>query len=114
MITKSEYIFALACIPSRILLTLFAKDHYHPVMSIISLIVAVQFFRLWRNPGLRPTGIETFGTPIWWGDMRSVHALLWLLFAITSFQGREYAWKFLALDVIVGLVNFLFLKPRGA
>ena len=111
MITKSDYVFALACIPSRILITLFAMKNHHPVLSIISLIVAIQF---WLNPGIRPTGIETFGTPIWWSDMRSVHALLWLMFAITNFQGKEYAWKFLALDVIVGLVNFLFLKPRGA
>lgn len=113
MTTKSEYLFIFGCIPARILLTLFARKHPDPLNSAVAAIIALGFAHLWLNPGLRSKGIETFGAPIWWSRERGIHALLWTLFAISNLQGKQYAWKFLAIDVVVGLINFLFLKPRN-
>jgi len=45
--------------------------------------------------------------------MRAIHATLWIGFAVAKLMGYDWAWKLLALDVILGLVSFFFLKPRN-
>lgn len=106
----SEYLFALGCIPSRTLIALWAKDNQPTWFIAIAALVALSFFRLWLNPELRPVGVETFGKPIWWNQMRIIHAILWMSFALAALQGRDWAWKLLALDVILGLASFFFIK----
>ena len=110
MITKSEYLFALACIPSRTLIALWAKDNQPVWLIALALAVAAGFFRLWLNPSIRAKGLETFGQPIWWNQMRVVHAALWLGFALAAIQGKPWAWRLLALDAVVGLASIFFIK----
>ena len=108
-ISKSDLLFLGGCIPSRILLTMFAQNP-NPIMLILASVVSLGFLRLWLNPSLRPTGIETFGKPIWWHDIRIIHALLWGLFVVAAIMEQPWAWKLLAVDVIVGLFSFFFIK----
>ena len=116
MVTKSEYLFAFLCIPSRIILALLARDRLTsgegiPMWArVLAIAVGFSFLRLWLNPGLRPTGPETFGKPIWWNSVRPIHAILWISFAIAALMDKEYAWKFLAADVIIGLTSLYFIK----
>ena len=101
--------FLLMCIPTRIVLTLLAKK---PSLALIiaAVVLSVSFLVLSLNPSLRTKGWETMGQPIWWHDMRIVHAALWGSFAVAAHTGKPYAWKFLALDTLIGLASFFFLK----
>lgn len=110
MVTKSEILFVFGCIPVRSLLALYARENPHPILIAMGLMYAIRSIQLWLKPSLRPSGPETFGAPIWWNSMRPIHALLWLLFVISALMKKEYAWKFLALDVVLGLSSVFFLK----
>ena len=110
MVSRSELLFAFGCVPMRTLVALYARENPHPLLILMSIIYVLRSIQLWRNPSLRPSGPETFGAPIWWNSMRPIHALLWLLFAISAIMKKEYAWKFLALDVVLGLASIFFLK----
>jgi hypothetical protein len=113
MIDRSELAFLALCIPSRIAIALIAPQ-INPNFSVpVALIFGLGFLRLYLNPSLRLTGPETLGRPIWWNDARSFHAALWIGFAVATYMGYDWAWKLLALDVIVGLISFFFLKPRN-
>ena len=105
---RSELLFAFMCIPTRILLALEGRLAPDWLIAVASLISA-GFMYIWLS-GARRTGVETGGLPIWWDDLRPVHSLLWLAFVIGALTGNAQAWKFLALDVILGLVAFFFYK----
>ena len=108
---KSELAFLALCIPSRIAIALAARQYPKEIvpMAIAFAIGSVYFYM----SGTRQTGLETMGRPIWWNDMRPLHALLWTAFVVAALQGKQWAWKFLALDVTLGLASFFFLKPRN-
>ena len=102
----SSYLFLFGCMPVRSLIALYAKENPgNAVLRAAAFVLAASFAVLWMKPELRPTGAETFGAPIWWNDARIVHALLWLAYALCE------KWEFLAVDVIVGLMAFFFMKP---
>lgn len=57
--------------------------------------------------GLRKTGIETGGQPIWWNHLRPFHSLMYLSAAAVLWRGyNRWAAALLLVDVIVGLVAF--------
>lgn len=57
--------------------------------------------------GLRPTGVETGGQPIWWDALRPVHAAMYASIAVCAWTGRrEAVWKLLLADLVLGLVSF--------
>ena len=108
-IQKRFALFLLGCIPVRIMLAYvasIASPWLLKVLASVALVIAFSFFYLFLT-GARKTGIETFGQPIWWNKLRPVHGILYLLFAIEAFKGKRTAYKFLALDVIIGLLSFL-------
>lgn len=107
-IQKRFLLFLLGCIPLRIGFILIAKNYtnYLRIMSYFALIISIGFFYIFLS-GVRKTGRETLGDKIWWNNLRPVHGLLYLLFAIYAFQGKKEAWMFLLIDVLVGLSSFL-------
>jgi len=110
------FIFLTLCIGARILLALtplFIKSYsitplYHiRVLSIILLAISIGFSIIFFG-GLRKTGVETLGKPIWWNALRPVHATLYLISALLSWNGRySYTSIVLGIDVFIGLVSFL-------
>lgn len=107
---KSEILFTLCCIPSRIAIALIARDPQY-TEKVVPLAIAIAIgFMYYYLTGTRTTGAETFGRPIWWNDLRPIHAALWATFAIKAYMGCPDAWKFLAFDVILGLAAFFFYK----
>lgn len=76
-------------------------------IGYLALIPGIGFLVIWLT-GARKTGPETFGAPIWWNNLRPIHGMLYLLFAIFAIHGdNENAWKVLALDVIIGLASWV-------
>jgi len=57
--------------------------------------------------GTRKTGAEVFGEKIWWNNLRPIHSILYFLFAYNAIIGNKQSWKYLLVDVIIGLISFL-------
>ena len=55
----------------------------------------------------RQTGAEVFGGKIWWNNIRPIHGLLYGMFAYNAIKQNSGAYKYLLVDVIIGLISFL-------
>ena len=108
-IQKRFLLFLFGCIGTRSLFVYLAKNvntTYLQYMGYLSILPAIGFFYLFLS-GSRKTGAEVFGDKIWWNDLRPIHGLIYLLFAYNAINGNEFAWIYLLVDVIIGLVSFL-------
>jgi hypothetical protein len=107
-IQKRFILFLFGCIVVRFLFVFIAKKYqkYLPFMGSLALLVSIGFLYVYFSKS-RITGQEVFGEKIWWNDLRPVHALLYLLFAIFALNKVSYSWVFLFVDVLIGLVSFL-------
>lgn len=102
-LNKRILLFLGLCIPSRALITYIAykyPEFSSSFLIYIAYIISFAFITIYTF-NLRKTGIETFNEPIWWNNLRPVHALLWFIFAITNL------WYILAIDTSIGLVAFI-------
>lgn len=100
-------LFLVGCIGSRLLLVYLAKHislKYLPYMGMIALIPATGFMYFYLS-GTRTTGPEVFGGKIWWNELRPIHSLMYFMFALSAIHKNRWAWKYLLVDVIVGLVG---------
>ena len=108
-ITKRILLFLIGCIGVRSMLVILAKSiniKYLPYMGYLALIPAIGFIIIYLA-GLRKTGREVFGDIIWWNDIRPIHAVLYILFALYAINKKSYAWIVLLIDVVIGLLTFL-------
>ena len=112
MVTKLQRrigTFLIGCIGVRTLFVFMAKYASQKqlfYMGALALLPAFGFIIIYFT-GIRSTGAEVFGDKIWWNDLRIVHAMLYILFAIYAFQNKWFAWMPLGVDVLVGLLAFL-------
>ncbi len=108
-VQKAFLIFFLGCIPVRLSLVYasrkLSKEHLK-WMGYLALLPAIGFmyyFFRWSTE----KGLALFKT-IWWNNMRPIHGLLYFAFAYYAITGnRDYAWKILTIDVIIGIIAFL-------
>jgi hypothetical protein len=109
-IQKRFLLFLIGCIGTRSLLVYFAKNASTTVlkyMGYVALLPAIGFMYIFLT-GTRKTGGEVFGDKIWWNDLRPIHSALYTLFAINAIRGNPVAWVYLLIDVLFGLVSFLW------
>lgn len=107
--------FLLGCIATRLLLTWIAFKYSDTrilqILGVAAIIPAIGFFVIYIG-GYRKTGPEVFGNTIWWNNMRPVHGFLYALFAFMALYKpaklQGHAWKVLLLDVMIGLMAFIF------
>ena len=114
---KRMLMFLIGCIGIRLLFVYLAIKlplFWLKVMGVIGIMIAIGFLVIFIF-GLRKTGPETMGDKIWWNSLRPFHAITYLIFGILAIKGiQSEAWKFLLLDVSVGLGAFLihhFVHP---
>ena len=83
----------------------FARYHRNclKLMGGLALIPAAGFMLIFFF-GLRNTGIETGGLPIWWNRFRPLHGLCYLGFALYAWGQSHTAYRFLMLDLVLGAV----------
>ena len=66
--------------------------------------------------GLRKTGVETQGSPIWWNFMRPIHMILYATFIYLALSNKEKkiksAWIPLLVDTLLGLIAFLWFHTN--
>jgi hypothetical protein len=114
-IQKRFILFLIGCIGTRMLFVYLAKNAnktYLKYMGYLSIFPAVGFIYLFLT-GSRKTGPEVFGDKIWWNDLRPVHVLLYLLFAYNAIKGNDFAWLYLLIDGIIGLIAFLLFHYKN-
>jgi hypothetical protein len=107
-IQKRFLLFLFGCIVVRFIFVYVAKKYqkYLSYMGAIALLISIGFLYVYFSKS-RITGREVFGEKIWWNDLRPVHAILYLFFAIFALNKVSYSWVFLFVDVLIGLVSFL-------
>jgi len=105
---KRFSLFLIGCMGIRTLFVYIAKKYvkYLPYFGYIATLPAIGFAYIYFTNS-RKTGMEVFGGKIWWNSLRIIHSILYALFAYNAILKNTYAWKFLALDVIVGLTGFV-------
>ncbi len=106
---KRFVLFLIGCIGTRVLLAYLAKVidlEYLPLMGIGALVIGIGFIYIYIT-GSRKTGVEVGGGRIWWNQLRPIHGALYLIVAYYAINKQRVAWKFLAIDVVIGLIAFL-------
>lgn len=110
MLQRRIVLFLVGCMGVRGLLVYLAatvSDAWLRRMAVLAAAIALGFTVIFLG-GLRPTGLETGGKPIWWNGLRPVHALLYAAFAYYAWAGRRGpAWRVLLADVLLGLLSFV-------
>jgi hypothetical protein len=109
-IQKRFLLFIFGCIGLRILFVVIAKNidiKLLPYLGYLALIMVAGFIYIFVT-GTRKTGVEVFGGKIWWNKLRPLHALMYSLFAYNAINKNPNSWMFLLIDVIIGLISFLF------
>ena len=108
-IQKRFIMFIFGCIVARVSLVLLAKNvspKYLQLLGFLCLLPALGFLTIYLGD-LRKTGREVIGNVIWWNELRPVHAIMYILFAIYAITKKDYAWKVLLLDVCIGIIAFI-------
>ena len=108
-IQKRFFLFLIGCMGTRIGFAYLAKEidkEYLPYMGYLALIPAIGFMYIFLT-GSREKGGEVFGAKIWWNSLRPIHAILWGLFSLSAIKKKREGWKFLGIDVTIGLIAFL-------
>lgn len=108
-IQKRFILFVFGCIGTRSLLVYIAKTTNKTILmylGYLALLPAIGFFYLFLT-GSRKTGPEVFGDKIWWNNLRPIHGLLYSLFAYNAIIGNLNAWRYLLVDVLLGVASFL-------
>ena len=103
---KTVLLFVI-CIIVRLSVAILAKNinpKYLPILGYLGLIPTFGFFYIYLS-GSRKTGI--LGQKSWWNNLRPIHALLYLLFAIYAINKSNKSYIFLLIDVIVGIIAFI-------
>jgi hypothetical protein len=109
-IQKRFLLFIIGCIGARSAIAYLAKvirPDLLQIMGFLALLPVLGWLYIIVT-GSRETGAEVFGDKIWWGNLRLVHATLYGLFAYYAINKDAAAWKFLAIDVVIGLLAFLW------
>jgi len=75
-------------------------------MTLPAFIIGIGFLYIYFT-GSRQTGPEVFGEKIWWNDLRPLHGMLWISFAILASIKNKNAWILLLTDVIIGFITFI-------
>lgn len=113
-IQKRFLLYLIGCIGTRSLFVYVAKNagpKQLPLLGYLALLPAIGFMYIYLT-GSRQTGAEVFGDKIWWNDLRPIHSLLYFLFAYNAILGNANSWMYLLLDVVIGVVSFVFFHYR--
>jgi len=108
-IYKRFFLFLIGCIGTRILFVIIAKNIYNkylPYLGYLAMVPAIGFIYIYLTNS-RQTGAEVFGGKIWWNNIRPIHGLLYGMFAYNAIKQNSGAYKYLLVDVIIGLISFL-------
>lgn len=102
-------LFLFGCITTRLLTAEIVRrspPSALPYYGALALLPALGFALIYAMD-LRKSGPETFGEPIWWNNLRPVHALFYTVFAGAAFRQSQYSWAILTTDALFGLASWI-------
>lgn len=110
--TKRFLMFLIGCIGSRSLLAYLAKTinlDYLPNLGYLGLAIGISFVYIFIfGSETADKQLEWAGDKkVWWNDLRIVHGINYILFAILAIQKKNYAWIVIAVDTLIGLFAWL-------
>lgn len=113
---KRFLLFLAGCIPARLALAFASRSAGTGVLRtslvVMFSVIAIGFLTIYMA-GLRKTGAETMGQPIWWNSLRPVHASLYGGAAYALATGSPVlASNLIFADTAIGLGAF-FLHHSG-
>ena len=76
---KRIALFLIGCLGTRFAI-IFIQNKY---FNIIKMLIGIGFLTIYLTDS-RKYGLETFGDPIWWNDVRPIHGILYLISGITA------------------------------
>ena len=111
MLSKQQRIlyFLLGCIGVRSILAvspIYIPENMLPILGIITITIGTSFLFLYFTNG-RMNAPEGGGVT-WWAKYRLIHGLLYVTASIYLFQKQRTSWIPLTIDLLLGLVVFLF------
>jgi hypothetical protein len=115
-IQKRFIMFLLGCIPVRLFaswLAYYLSRNYKKGLKVLAglAVLPVLGWLIIILFGLRKSGPETQGNPIWWNFMRPIHMLLYIIFIYLALSNKEKlqkkAWILLLIDALIGLIAFI-------
>lgn len=111
-IQKRFFRFLLGCIPSRLLISFIAfkiDKKYLPYLGLLTLSFAIGFLYIYFFGSEKADKQLSWANvnKIWWNHLRIVHGLLYLIFSISAFLKKDFGWKFILIEAIIGLIAFL-------
>lgn len=116
-IFKNDYIraflFLFFCLGSRSLLAYLAYKYYNNIiikyfLVIFTLIVSLVWGYLYLFD-TRKYAFEANGK-VWWNKLRVIHSIIYLVFAFLMINKITWAWKLLALDVIIAFFSWILYR----
>jgi hypothetical protein len=109
-INQRILLFLFPCILSRLFLAYLANfltGMFSLLLSFLLFIIGSGFLIIYFT-GMRKTGLETGGKPIWWNNIRPIHGLFYICASLLLFYGhRCWSSKLLIIDTLFGLSAFL-------
>ena len=103
-------IFLLGCIGLRSFFTyLSSNPKFLPYIGGFYLLFSIRILHIYIFGNERADRqLEWLGDKkIWWNQMRLVHGLIWLLFAILVFTKFNHSWIVLTVDTLIGLIVWI-------
>ena len=107
-------LFFILCIGGRLAFALLARyiiiydtsKFANSALILLSIIVASALLSHFLFD-TRQVAIEAGGL-VWWNAIRPIHASIFILFAAYSTRGYTFAWMFLIMDLIVGIIAWCY------
>jgi phosphatidylglycerophosphate synthase len=86
-------------------------SYLHPY-SVITKVLAILYFligisMLYLFIANKRQNAPEGGGITWWNNLRPIHAILFILFAVFTLNRNKYSYFFLIGDVILGLTAFI-------
>ena len=89
-----------------------ASDQQLKWMGYIAVIIGIMFIIVWATKSRNVKG--AFGGNVWWGNLRPVHGILYIIFALNAINGSRGSYKVLLADAGLGLASFINNKTMSA
>lgn len=94
------------CILVRLTLAyLVYKQYLRYVLALVCLFISLGFMYQYI---MKTRTIGAFHNKIWWDSLRPIHSFLFLCSSLGLYYNYSYAYVFLLMDTIIGVIGFTY------
>ena len=102
-------VFLFFCLGSRTLLAYIAYKYIkYTIIKYLLILFTVTASIIWLYYYfIKDKTFSRLSGKVWWNNMRIIHSILYLTFAGLVITNKKWAWKLLALDVLIGFIGWI-------